>query len=355
MNVQNVADLVAGVVSGDPTLEILRPGTIEEGRPGDLVFLANPKYAKFLATTRATAILVPRSELGRCPATPGRAWIGVDDPYAAFSVCLQRFAADRADFPREGIHPTAIVAASAVLGASVHVGAYAVVGERVRIGARTVLHPGVKIAADVEIGEDGLVESNVSIYPGSRIGNRVILRAGCVVGTEGFGNVKGKDGRFEHIPQLGIVVLEDDVEIGSNSTIARATTAETRIGRGVKIDCLVHVAHNCTVGADSALAAQVGLAGSTRIGKGCMLAGQVGVAGHLSIADGSTLAAQSGVTGSLPLPNETYMGFPAVKRADGLRRYGAFAKLPEMRDEVRELREEVRRLKERLDRPPHAS
>jgi UDP-3-O-[3-hydroxymyristoyl] glucosamine N-acyltransferase len=353
MNVQEIAGLVGGAVFGDAALVVERPGAIESAKAGDLVFLNHPKFEKFVATTGASAILVSRAFDANANIRPGRALIAVDDPYFAFALCMREFAARVDTFP-PGVHPTAVVSPSATLGANVSLGAYCVIGDRVRVGEGTVMHPGVIVAADAEIGKNCVIEARAIVYQRCKIGDRCILRAGCVIGAEGFGNVKNKEGRYEHIPQLGTVVLEDDVDVGSNSTIARATATETRIARGVKIDCLVHIAHNCYIGENSAFAAQGGVAGSVVIGKNCTFGGQVGVAGHLDIADGVTVSAQSGVTGPLRLAGETYIGFPAVPVDDGRRRYGAFAKLPEMRDEIRRLRAELDALRERLEDADHS-
>lgn len=352
MNVREIAEWVRGEVVGDAEVRVERPGKIDSARAGDLTFLANPKYEPHLSETAASAILVSRAVDTRRHARPGRAFVVVDDPYAAFTECLRRFASALPPFP-PGRHPTAVIAESAVLGEGVSVGAHAVVGERARLGAGTTIHPGVVIAADVAIGEGCLVEANATIQQGCRIGNRVRLRAGCVVGAEGFGFAKNKEGRFEHIPQIGIVVIEDDCEVGCNATIARATTGETRVGRGTILDCHVHLAHNVTVGEDTAMAAQVGIAGSTKVGSRCLIGGQVGVGGHVRIGDEVVLLAQSGVIGSLEEPGQ-YFGYPAGKRMEVLRRLAGLGRIPRILETLRALEEEVADLRARAGKGPGA-
>jgi UDP-3-O-[3-hydroxymyristoyl] glucosamine N-acyltransferase len=348
MKLREIAAQLGGGVVGNPEAVVERPGRIDSARPGEITFLANPKYQEHLATTKATAVIVSKKlDLGGL-ARPGRSFVVVDDPYVAFGMCLAIFDTAPAPFPK-GIHPTAVIAESAKLGKDVSVGARAVVGERTKVGARTTIQPGAVIAADVEIGEDCVLEPNVTVRHGSKVGNRVVLRAGCVIGAEGFGFAKGKDGRYMHIPQIGIVVLEDGVDVGSNATIARATAGETRIGRGTILDCLVHIAHNCEVGENTAFAAQVGVAGSAKIGADCSIGGQVGIAGHVKIADRVVAFAQSGLR-EVDKPGTELWGSPAVEKREAMRRHAALERLPGLLKEFRELRAELERVRALVER-----
>jgi UDP-3-O-[3-hydroxymyristoyl] glucosamine N-acyltransferase len=313
---------------GDGELEIRGVAGLDEAGPGDLSFLANPRYAEKLGATRAGAVVVAPGQQAAVPSLVS------DNPYLAFSraVALVR----PLPRPAPGVDPSARVDASAVLGEGVHVGPLAVVGAGVRLGARSVLHPHVVLYDGVEIGEDCELHSGVQVRERCRLGSRVVVQNGAVIGADGFGFARDADGRYHKFPQVGIVVVEDDVEIGALTAIDRAALGETRIGRGTKLDNLVQVGHSVSIGEDSVLAGQVGVAGSTRIGRRVTLAGQVGVAGHLEIGDGVVATAQTGIPGSLE-PGAVVSGSPAIENRAWLRSIAVFARLPELLRRLREL------------------
>ena len=321
-------------VRGDGKVEVHRVAGIEESGPGDLTFVANPRYLARLATTRASAvILAPEVETPLpCLLSP--------EPYLAYARAAALLHPPAR--PAPGVHPSAVVHPTAVLGEGVHVGALAVVGPGVRVGARTALHPHVVLYAEVVIGEDCLIHSAAQVRERCRLGDRVTVQNGAVIGGDGFGFARRSDGAYEKIPQVGIVVIEDDVEIGALVAIDRSSMGETRVGRGTKIDNLVQVGHSVRIGEDTVIAGQVGIAGSTRIGSKVVLAGQVGVAGHLTVGDGVTATAQTGIPASVE-PGTLVSGYPAIDNRAWLKASAVFPKLPELQRRVRELE---RRLEE---------
>lgn len=348
MTVEEIASWLNGEIVGNKTVEITRVARIEDAGAGDLTFLANPKYERHLATTKATAVLVSKKQDLRAYADHGSlTFIRVEDPYVGFLRVLDRLTPKVDPFP-QGIHPTAVVAKSALVGKNVAIGAYAVVDEGAAIGDNTKISHGCIIGRETRVGSDCLLYPRVTVYHQCRIGNRVTIHSGTVVGSDGFGFAPKPDGTYEKIPQLGIVVIEDDVEIGSNCSIDRATIGETIIRRGVKIDNLVQIGHNCTVDENTVIAAQTGLAGSTKIGKHVMVGGQVGFAGHMEIADHSVIMAQSGVTKSLTKPGETYFGYPAKEIRKAHRIEAALRSLPELIREIRDLQQRVAQLFDKL-------
>jgi UDP-3-O-[3-hydroxymyristoyl] glucosamine N-acyltransferase len=348
MTVREIAAWLGGEALGPEALlaaEIDRVAKIEEAETGSLTFLSNPKYEKFLGLTRASAVLVGRATdpLALPRATP-IAFIRVDDPYIGFLEVLKRLTPAVDPFPA-GVDPRAVVASTArlgdgvALGPGVVIGAGAVIGSGTRIAAHAVVGPGAVI------GDGCLLYPHVTVYHQCRIGHRVTLHAGCVIGSDGFGFAPKPDGTYEKIPQLGIVVIEDDVEIGANTTVDRATIGETRIEHGVKIDNLVQIAHNVVIGAHTVIAAQTGISGSVKIGRHCMIAGQVGIAGHLEIADRTTIMAQSGISKSITEPGKAYFGYPAREARFAMRIEAALKMLPETMRELQEVRRAVEELK----------
>ena len=345
MTVSEIASWLNGEVHGNGEATIARVAKIEEAGGQDLTFLANPKYARFVATTRASAILVARSfDVNSSGAPKQLAFIKVDDPYVAFLTVLKRLTPQTDPFPA-GIHPTAVIAASARLGAGVCVGAHAIIDEGATVGEATKIGHGVVIGKDAAVGSACLVYPNVVIYHQCRLGDRVTVHAGTVIGSDGFGFAPKPDGTFEKIPQLGSVVIEDDVEIGSNCSIDRATMGETTIRRGAKLDNLVQIAHNVVVGENTVIASQVGISGSSKVGKNVMLAGQVGLAGHLEIADRTIIMAQSGIPKSITEPGKVYFGYPAKEHGRAFRIEAVIRSLPELVQELRTLRKELDELK----------
>jgi len=335
---KEIAAFLDGRVIGDPEIVIERVCGIDEAGRGDLTFVANPKYRSRLATTGASAVLVaPGTEAA------GKNLVWVADPYVAFGQALGFLHPE--EKAAAGIHPRAMVEAEAVVSpeATVYPGVY--VGQRARIDRGAVLFPGVFIGPDAVIGEDSVLHPGVTVYRRCLIGRRVTLHAGVVVGGDGFGFARpGWENR--KIPQIGIVKIEDDVEIGANTTIDRATTEVTLIRRGAKIDNLVQIAHNVVVGEHSILAAQVGVSGSTQIGKNVTVAGQAGLVGHIHIGDNAMIGAQGGVTKSVPADTKV-SGYPAREHSCARKIYALWARLPELFREVKNLAKRVEELEKR--------
>ena len=337
--VEELASLAGGRVVGDGSVVIKDVASIEEAGPGDITLMASPRYAGYIESTRASAILVGDEKY----VVEGKNFIVVDNPYLAFARILECLRPGLR--PQPGVHPKAEIHKEAHVGKDVTVCAFVTIEEGARIGDRVVIYPGVYIGRDVEIGDDTIIYSNVSIREGTKIGNRVIIHCNSVIGSDGFGYAKEGSHHYK-IPQTGIVRIEDDVEIGACVTIDRATLGETVIGRGTKIDNLVQIAHNVRIGEDSIIVAQVGVSGSTRIGSRVTLAGQVGVVGHIEIGDDVTIGAQSGVAHSLP-SRGVFSGSPAMPHPEWLRAQSIFARLPEMRRRLNELERRLRELEEK--------
>jgi UDP-3-O-[3-hydroxymyristoyl] glucosamine N-acyltransferase len=316
-------------LEGDGEIDISRVSGIDRAGPGDLTFLANPKYAHALADTRASAVILGE----HAPPAPC-AVLRTAEPYVAFARALAALAA--VDRPQPGVHPTSIVEDGAEVAADAHVGPYVRVGCGARIGARTVLHGFCEVGPGASVGADCVIHTHVVVRERVTLGDRVILQNGVVIGADGFGFATTAAGLHEKIPQLGVVVIEDDVEIGANSAVDRPAVGETRIGAGTKIDNLVQVAHGVRIGRHVLLAAQVGIAGSTSVGDHVVLAGQVGVSGHIAIGDGVKASAQSGIPNSVAA-GEFVSGYPAIANRDWLKSSAVFPKLPEMRRALRDL------------------
>jgi UDP-3-O-[3-hydroxymyristoyl] glucosamine N-acyltransferase len=328
MRLADIAARVGGTLDGDGTVEIRGVSSIEEPIAGTLTFLADAKHAGRVAGLPVAAILLPLD--GPAVALPA---VRVANPYLAFVEVLETFHPPAAAEP--GIHPSAVIAPTARLGTNASIGAHAVVGDGVVVGPDCVLHAGVVLYPRVTIGARFTAYARAVVREDVRIGDRVTVHAGAVVGSDGFGYLPGPNG-IRKIPQVGTVVIEDDVEIGANATIDRAALGATTIGRGTKIDNLVMIAHGCRIGPYCLLAAQTGLAGGTTVGTGVMMGGQVGSAGHLTIGDGVKLAAKTGIHNSLDAGG-TYGGYPAVEIRQWRRATAALLKLPELLRRVRRL------------------
>lgn len=334
-----IAEVIGGEVVGDGSIEITGLAKIQEAEAGDLTFLSNPKYAKFLKETKASAVIVP-------PETEqqeGLSLIRMKNPYFGFLKSVELFYPPK-QLIEKGIHESAIIGEGTHVGENISIGPYVVIGKQCHIGPNTVLMPGVVVGDNVLIGEDCLIHANVSIRGEVAIGNRVIIHDGTVIGSDGFGFAL-ENGVYYKIPQVGTVVIEDDVEIGANVTIDRASIGETRIKKGAKLDNLIQIAHNCTVGENTVIAAQTGISGSTQIGAGVRIGGQVGFAGHLHVGDGAAVAAQSGVSKSVP-PGMMVFGYPARPHNEELRIQAARQKLPELLKIIKELKEKIEKLEE---------
>jgi UDP-3-O-[3-hydroxymyristoyl] glucosamine N-acyltransferase len=341
-----LAAQVSGTVEGDGNLRIRGLASLEEAGPGELSFYGNPRYRTQLGTTRAAAVLLPPGE----PVTrTDVAWVRVASPHLAFARLLSLF--HSGPRPAPGVHSRAEVHPSARVDPSATVMALAVVEAGAVVGARSVLWPGAYLGEGSRLGEDCVLQAGAVVRERCVLGDRVVLQPGVVVGSDGFGFAFDPAGPAHvKVPQVGTVRIEDDVEVGAGSCIDRATTGETFIGRGTKIDNLVQIAHNVRVGPLSIVCAQVGISGSTEVGAGVVLAGQVGIVGHVSVGDGARVAAGSGVPHDVP-PGATVSGSPAVEHALWLRQSAALKQLPELLREVRELRAKVAALESRKDEP----
>jgi UDP-3-O-[3-hydroxymyristoyl] glucosamine N-acyltransferase len=336
-----LSDLAARLgceLHGDPDIEITGVAGLEQAGPGDLTFLANPKYAPKVKNTRAAAILVKEPLAERRLASLVSA-----NPYHDFARALAMFY--QPPRPKPGTHPQASIAATARIGKGASVGAFTVIGEHVSIGRNAVLHPHVVIYEGAEIGDDFCAHSHAVVREHCRIGHRVILQNSVVVGGDGFGFAKTREGTHFKIVQSGVTVIEDDVEIQSLTSVDRATMGETRVKRGAKIDSLVQVGHACVVGEDNIICAQTGLAGNSTLGKNVLLAGQVGISGHLTIHDNAVIYAQSGIGGDVA-EGALMSGSPAFEAREWLRAITAFPKLPELLKTVRQLEKRLERLED---------
>lgn len=334
---RQIAGFLDGIVDGDPEVTVSNVSKIEEGTPGTLTFLANPKYTPNIYSTGASIVVVNRDFMPAQPITA--TLIRVADAYAAFASLLSMFDATR-NVPG-GISARASVDDTASLGEGVTAGDFSFIGARCRIGNNVYIHPQVYIGDDVTIGDDTLIYPGVRILGRCVIGKHCILHAGVVIGSDGFGFAPDGANGYRKIPQLGNVVLEDHVEIGANTTIDRATMGSTRIGEGVKLDNLIQIAHNVDIGAHTVIAAQTGISGSTRIGSRCMIGGQVGIVGHITIADDVKIGAGSGIEASITTPGAMMMGSPAIEASRARRNYIHWRKLDEIVKKVYALEKKV--------------
>jgi UDP-3-O-[3-hydroxymyristoyl] glucosamine N-acyltransferase len=337
MKLSELAELTGATVEpeGAGETEITGAAGLDEAEAGHVTFLSNPRYTPRVQTTRASAIYLAEGvEAGREIAT-----LRARDPYLAYTRALRLFHPEPAVEPF--VHPSAVIDASARVAESAHVGACVVIGRSAVIGAGVHLHPNVTIYEGVEVGEGSVIHSGVALREGTRVGARVRIHNNAVLGSDGFGYAKDEEGRWLKIPQTGRVVVEDDVEIGAGATIDCASVGETRIRRGAKIDNLVQIGHSCTVGEDSLLCAQVGLAGSSHVGRRVILAGQAGVAGHLTVGDDAVVTAKSATSHNVPA-GRVISGIPAFDNRDWLRSTAAFRRLGDLARTVRKLEEKVK-------------
>ena len=336
---KELAEWVGGTVIGDGEVEISGVGSIEAAQAGEITFIANPKYVPKLSGSNASAVIVS-SEVTQAT----KPLLCVANPYLAFAKIIVLFSYK--PYQPKGIDARTWISPTAQLGKDLTIFPFVYIGDRCRIGDRVTVYPGVFVGEDSSIGEESVIYPNVSIYSGTIIRKRVILHSGVVVGSDGFGYVKDGSKNVK-IPQVGKVEIEDDVEIGANTTIDRGALGKTIIRKGVKIDNLVQVAHNVVIGEDSVIVAQVGISGSTKIGRNVTLAGQVGVVDHAEIGDNVMVGAQSGVAHDLP-PNQAFSGSPAVPHREWLRVVTVFPKLPEMRKTLVEIEKRLKELERKF-------
>lgn len=329
---KQIAGFLDGKVEGDPDALVNNVSKIEEGKPGTLTFLANMKYQNYIYTTQATIALVDNDFIPTEPLSC--TLIRVDDPYR----CIAKLLALVEKRPeRSGIEPMAFVHEEATLGKDVYVGAFSYISRGAKIGNNVKIFPHVYVSEDVVINDDTWIYSGARIHNNCVIGSNCVIHSGVVIGGDGFGFAPVTGSDFAKIPQIGNVVIEDNVEIGSNTTIDRATIGSTFIRRGVKLDNLIQIAHNVEIGENTVIAAQSGISGSTKVGKNCMIGGQVGIIGHITIADGTKIAAQSGVTQTIHTPGTAVQGSPAYDVMPYQRSYVYFKKLPDLVERIRQL------------------
>ncbi len=329
MTLQALAAAIGATLEGDGTVDVTRVAALDDAGPGDVSFLANASYAARVATTGASAVILG-VDGGSAPCAVLRA----ANPYLAFARAAAALAPP-STWPTD-VHASAVIAPDAVLGAGVTVGPYAVIGAGVTLGARTMVDPHVVIGAGTVVGEDCRLHAHASIRERCRLGDRVVIQNGAVIGADGFGFARRGDGSYEKIPQTAPVVLEDDVEVGANTTIDRPAVGETRIKAGTKLDNLVMIAHGVVVGARTVIAAQCGVSGSTTIGDDVMFGGQVGVAGHITVGDGVKATGQTGITNSLG-PGLFVSGLPAIDNRDWRKAAVLFGRLPDLRRQLIDL------------------
>jgi len=339
---RDLAALIDARIVGDAEIEIRRMATIDQAQPGDITFLANPKYLPLLATTQASAVIIGSGV--EAPAELNL--LQCANPYLAFAKILTFLHAQRPE--PQGISPRAVVDPSAVIAAGVTIHPGCVVGARVKIGARTILYPNVVLYDDVSLGDECTIHAGVIIREGCRLGQRVIIQPSAVIGSDGFGFAPDGESYYK-IPQIGIVVIEDDVEVGSCSCLDRAALGVTRLGQGVKLDNMVQIAHNVTIGAHTVIAAQTGIAGSSKIGRHCTFGGQSSAAGHITTGDNLTIGGRGALAGHTE-GNQIVSGVPAIPHRDWLRASMVFPKLPAMRKEIMRMQQEIERLKKIIDK-----
>ncbi|MEX1190448.1 MAG: UDP-3-O-(3-hydroxymyristoyl)glucosamine N-acyltransferase [Brumimicrobium sp.] len=337
---EQIAGILEGTVEGDPKTTVTGLSKIEEGQPQTLTFLANMKYEEYIYSTNASIAIVNKTFNPSKSLPKTLTLVKVEDAYSCFAKLLEVYNQMRQKQPK--IEKNATISESAKIGKEPYIGAGVYIGEDAVIGDNVKIYPNTFIGDNVSIGDNTLIHPNVSIYHDCQIGKNCLIHAGAVIGADGFGFAPDENGEFQKVPQIGNVILEDNVDIGANSTIDRATLGSTILRRGVKIDNLVQVAHNVEIGQNSAMAAQVGIAGSSKIGKHVMVGGQAGISGHIKIADKTQIVAQSGIPGSVKKSGKILMGSPGIEIEDFKKSYFGFRKLPFILKRLREIEEKLK-------------
>jgi UDP-3-O-[3-hydroxymyristoyl] glucosamine N-acyltransferase len=334
-----IAEILKGSVEGDAEVKVNSLSKIEEGVPGSLTFLANPKYTPFIYTTAASVVIIGRDFIAEKPLQNTLTLIRVEDPYKSFAVLLDAYNNIKRD--KKGIDSAAFIAESANIGKDVYIGAFAFIGEGAIVEDYAKVYPQAYIGDNVVLGKNTTVFPGVRIYSDCKVGSNCTLHSGVVIGSDGFGFAPNSENNYQKVPQIGNVIIEDHVEVGSNTAIDRATLGSTIIRKGVKLDNLIQIAHNVEIGENTVIAAQTGIAGSTKIGKNCMIGGQVGIVGHITIADNVKIAAQSGVGSSITKEGEIVQGSPAFPIGDYKRSYVRFRSLPEMEERLTAVEQKI--------------
>lgn len=338
---EQIAGILHGEVVGDPNALVTGLAKIEEGQPGTLSFLSNPKYEEYIYTTNSSICIVNKTFDPNKPLPETLTLVKVEDAYSCFAKLLEVYSQMSKKPPK--IETPSFISENAQIGEDLYLGAFAYIGENAKIGNNVSIYPNVYIGENVEIGNGCVIHPGASIYAECKIGNNCIIHAGVVIGADGFGFAPDQNGEYQKVPQIGNVILEDNVEVGSNSTIDRATMGSTIIRKGVKIDNLCQIAHNVEIGKNTAMAAQVGIAGSAKIGENVMIGGQAGISGHLNIADGTRIVAQSGIPSSVKKA-ATLMGSPGIPLEDYKKSYFGFRKLPFILTKLNELDKKLKEL-----------
>lgn len=344
---KKIADFLNGEIEGDPEEKVSGVSKIEEGKKGTLTFLANPKYAKYVYSTNASILLINKDFKLDKEIEP--TLIKVDDAYASFAALLHLY--NQSKPVKKGIEEQSYIHPGANIGENVYIGAFAYISNNAEIGNNCKIYPHSYIGENVKIGDNSIIHSGVKVYDDCIIGIDCIVHAGTVIGSDGFGFAPQNNTNYKKIPQIGNVIIEDYVEIGSNVSIDRATMGSTIIRKGAKLDNLIQVAHNVEIGENTVVVAQVGISGSTKIGKDCMIAGQVGIVGHLNIADNVKIAAQSGVSSSINKEGEIVLGSPASNINDTRKSIAIYRQLPQLRNQILNLEKQLEELKkENIDK-----
>lgn len=342
---KQIAEFIQGVIVGDENATVHTFAKIEEGVPGAISFLSNPKYTHYIYDTKSTIVLVNKDFVPEKPVAA--TLIKVDNAYESVAKLLTLYEMSKPK--KTGIHPLAFIDPTAKIGKDVYIGAFAYVGEHAVIGDHAAIYPHATVCENVHIGDHSTLYPNVTVYHDCRIGNRCTLHAGSVVGADGFGFAPSPEG-YEKIPQIGIAMLEDDVEIGANTCIDRATMGATIVHKGVKLDNLIQIAHNVEVGSHTVMASQVGIAGSTKVGEWCMFGGQVGLAGHIHVGNHINIGAQSGVPNTVKGDNRSIMGSPAIDARQYFKSAAVIKNLPDMYLAMARMQKEIEELKKQLNK-----
>lgn len=342
---KQIAEFIHGVIVGDENATVHTFAKIEEGVPGAISFLSNPKYTHYIYETKSTIVLVNKDFEPERPVNA--TLIKVDNAYESVAKLLTLYEMSKPK--KTGIHPLACIDPTAKIGKDVYIDAFAYVGANAVIGDGVALHPHATVCENAVIGENSILYPNVTVYHDCRVGKRCILHAGSVVGADGFGFAPSPEG-YEKIPQIGIAMLEDDVEIGANTCVDRATMGATIVHKGVKLDNLIQIAHNVEVGSHTVMASQVGIAGSTKVGEWCMFGGQVGLAGHIRVGNHVNIGAQSGIPSTVKGDNLTIMGSPAIDAKQFFKSSVIYKKLPDMYQTLNRMEKEIEELKKQLNK-----
>jgi UDP-3-O-[3-hydroxymyristoyl] glucosamine N-acyltransferase len=344
-----IAGMLGGEVKGDPSAKINMLAKIQDARPGQIAFLSNPKYEQFIYSTQASVVIVKKDFVPKKEITPSL--ILVEDPYLSFTALLEQYH-KMINFQKSGIEQPSFISESSVTGENIYRGAFSYIGANTKIGNNVKIYPHVFIGDNVTIDDNTILHSGVKLYSGTKVGKNCVIHSGTVIGSDGFGFAPQADGSYKSIPQLGNVIIEDNVAIGGNTVIDCATMFgdSTVIRQGVKLDNLIQIAHNVEIGKNTVIAAQSGVSGSTKVGESCIIGGQVGIAGHLVIANRTGIGAQSGIS-KANVEGQQLFGSPAFELSKWLRSYTVFRKLPDVLDRLGDLEKKVKKINESTSAP----